>query len=567
MVMRSVVFLILMMVSQATFALSTKVDRSSLAQNETLTLQIQSDSRQDLSDIDLTQLRQDFEITSRSTQSSFNIINGESKSSTTLTLQLKPLRPGSLLIPEFELNGKTSRSITVFATEPRQIDNTTQDRNVFLEVEVDKKEITVGEQLLYTLRVLYATDLSNASLQPFELAGVEIEEIPEQRYQRSIDGRRYNVVERRYAIFANKEGELVIPQQELHAVVGGSSRFGFGIDRFGRRSQQIRIASDEQKVMVKPIPQGQTIANWLPAKRLSLNESWGTDPSSVRVGEPLLRKIQITAEGLSSARLPEIRMADIDGLNIYPEKPELKSETTDQGVIGQRTETLAFIPTQEGRYTVPELSIKWWDTQNKRFQTAVLPEKTLTILPAPILRGQTPLSLDSDAADIDGGAIKGSDPLKYTDGVQSWWQYLALFSTFAWVLTLVYLWSTRNQRSPSSQPLQKQEDNPTLRHAYHQLKNQCLANDARQAKQALEKWLPLRFPTLANGTVSDKAKQLGDEALQAQINQLNDALYGNKADVTWQGAELIKVVGRVNTLKNKKAKPGLAPLYPSRAVT
>ncbi len=560
MVMRSVAFIVLMILSNATFALTAKVDRSSLAQNETLTLQIQSDSRQDLSAIDLMQLRKDFEITSRSTQSSFNITNGESKSSTTLILQLKPLRVGSLLIPAFELKGKTSLSKTVFVTEPKQIDSISQDRNVLLEVDVDKKEIIVGEQLLYTLRVLYATDLSNASLQPLELTGVEVEEIPEQRYQRSIDGRRYNVVERRYALFANKEGELVIPQQELHAVVSSGSRFGFGIDRFGQRSQQIRIASDEQRIVVKPIPQGQTIADWLPAKRLTLSESWGADPSSVRVGEPLLRKIQLTAEGLSSARLPEISMAAIDGLNIYPEKPELKSETADQGVIGQRTETLAFIPTQEGSYIIPKLSIKWWDTQNKRFQTAVLPEKTLTILPAlDIASSADGFSFGNEQAALDNTNV----PIQSdTDGVQSWWQYLALFSTFAWALTLVYLWSTRNQSQQPSKSLQKPVDNPTLRHAYHQLKNQCLANDARLVKQALEQWLSIRFPELAKGSLSDKLNRLNNAELLAQVNALNKFLYGQGESDSWQGAGLFVVVEQLDGVDEDNGVEGLDPLYP-----
>ena len=503
MVIRSVILITLLLVSSACFALTARVDRSSLAQNETLTLQLQSDVRQDLSGLDLAQLRKDFEVVNRSTQSSFNIINGETESNTTLTLTLKPLRASELLIPEFELDGKVSRSISVFVTEPKRADNATQDRAVYLETELDKKELIVGEQLLYTLRILYATELSNASLPTFELEGVGVEALPEQRFQKTIDGKRYGVIERRYALFPNKEGELRIPQQELNATIGGSSsRFGFSIERFGQRSQQIRIASDEQIINVKPIPDGQTIADWLPANKLTLVESWGNEPSRIHVGEPLLRKIQLTAEGLSAARLPEIRMADIPGINIYPEKPELKSETTEQGVIGQRTETLAFIPTQEGSYTIPKLSIKWWDTKNKRFQTAELPEKTLTILPAisngapiidlPLPGNQSSLNEGDVSAKING------------NGVQAWWQYLALFSTFAWLLTLVYLWATKNQRSQQS-IASTEEVNPTLRHAYHELKKQCFSNDAASTKASLEKWLALRFPELGNDALSEKS--------------------------------------------------------------
>jgi len=560
MVIRSLILITLLLANSASFALTAKLDRSSLAQNETLTLQLQSDSGQDLSGLDLAQLRKDFEVLSRSTQSNFNITNGKIVSNTALTLVLKPLRSGDLLIPEFELEGKVSHSISVFVTEPKSVGNTSQDRAVFLEITVDKKDIVVGEQLLYTLRILYATELSNASLPEFKLDGVDIETLLEQRYQKTIDGRTYGVIERRYALFPNKAGELRIPQQELNATIGGSaSRFGFSIEHFGQRSQKIRIASDEQSVSVKPMPDGQTITDWLPASRLTLNENWGSDLNTLHVGEPLLRKIQLIAEGLPAARLPEVRMADIAGINIYPEKPELKSETTEQGVIGQRTETLAFIPTQQGTYTLPKVSIKWWDTLNQRYQFAELPEKTLTILPA-VNSGAPSTDLPSlNNRPVFDPNSAGSQNI--VNGVESWWQYLALLSIFAWLLTLVYLWSTRNQSS-KKQIAKKIEANPSLRHAYRQLKSACLSNEAVLAKLALEKWLSIRFTQLGYGSLSDTIKRLNNDKLLEQVNDLNKHLYGQDDSAKWQGAGLIKLVEQLDRVKDDNEVGGLAPLYP-----
>ncbi|PCH60473.1 MAG: hypothetical protein COC05_04325 [Gammaproteobacteria bacterium] len=560
MVIRVLIFIALLLISSTSFALTAQVDRSSLAQNETMILQLQSDGRQDLSGLDLSQLRKDFEVTGRSTQSSINITNGEKKSNTVLTLSLKPLRAGDLHIPEFELDGKKSRAINVFVTEPLQVDSATQDRAVFMETEFDKTEVMVGEQLLFTLRILYATELSNASLPEFQLDGVGTEELPEQRYQRTIDGKRYGVIERRYALFPDKEGELTIPQQELNATIGGGmNRFGFSIENFGQGSQQIRVASDELSITVQSIPDGQSRGDWLPANQLTLIESWGSDPGKIRVGEPLLRKIQLTVEGVPAARLPEIRLADISGINIYPEKPELNSESTDKGVTGQRTETIALIPTQQGNYTLPKVSVKWWDTKNKRFQTAELPEKTLTILPAisngapiidlPLLGNQSSLNEGNVSAKING------------NGVQTWWQYLALFSTLAWLLTLAYLWATKNQRS--QQPMAPTEEvNPTLRHAYHELKKQCFSNDAASTKASLEKWLALRFPELGNGALSEKVARLNDAVLTEQVNHLNNCLYGVGSSAEWQGANLAKVIDQLDKRKNDKKRDGLAPLYP-----
>ncbi len=562
MVSRIILLICLLLLSANGYALTASIDRSALALNETLTLQLRSDSRQDMSEIELSALSQDFEIVNQSTQSSINIINGESQSNTTLTLQLKPKRIGTLTIPGFELDGKTSRAGTVTVTEAKTFDNATEDRAVFLEVELDKAEVFVGEQLIYTLRVLYAADLSNASLQPFDLPDVDVEELPERRYQRSIDGRRYSVVERRYALFANEAGELVIPQQELDGVIGGSSRFGFTIERFGQRSQRIRIASKEQSINVKPLPDGQSVSTWLPANQLSLKEEWGNNLSEVRVGEPVLRKIQLSVEGLPAARLPEIKMADIRGLNIYPEKPVLNSENTEQGVVGQRTETLAFIPTEQGNYTLPKLTLNWWDAKNKQFKTAELPERTLTILPAKegaLSRDPIPLS----PSDID---IKGSAPLKENglpeNSVQTWWQYLALFSTFAWMLTLVYLWSTRN-RVAVTDIKNKDADNPRLRHVYQQLKTACLNNEAAGAKAALEKWLSVRFPGTGNGSIVDKAIKLDSQELSQQVNKLNSSLYGQGVeDGEWNGSDLLALIAELDRKKDNKEEQGLAPLYP-----
>lgn len=556
MVSRIVLLICLLLLSANGYALTASIDRGSLALNETLTLQLRSDSRQDMSEIDMSVLTQDFEIINQSTQSSINIINGESKSNTTLTLQLKPKRIGTLTIPGFELDGKTSRAGTVTVTEAKTFENATEDRAVFLEAELDKTEVFIGEQLIYTLRVLYAADLSNASLQPFDLPDVDIEELPERRYQRSIDNRRYSVVERRYALFANEAGELRIPQQELNGVIGGSSRFGFTIERFDQRSQRIRIASEALSINVKPIPDGQSIASWLPATQLNLKEEWGNNLSEVRVGEPVLRKIQLGVEGLPAARLPEIKMADISGLNIYPEKPVLNSENTEQGVVGQRTETLAFIPTEQGDYTLPKLTLNWWDAKNKRYRTAELPERILTILPAK----EGALSWDQ------APNIKGSDPLKESgltdNGIQTWWQYLALFSTFAWILTLVYLWSTRN-RVAVTDTKNKDEDNPRLRHIYQQLKTSCLNNDAAAAKIALEKWLSVRFPDTGNGSIVDKAMKLESQELSQQINKLNSSLYGQGVeDGEWNGSDLLALIAELDRKKDNQAEHGLAPLYP-----
>ena len=120
---------------------------------------------------------------------------------------------------------------------------------------------------------------------------------------------------------------------------------------------------------------------WLPAKSLTLEQSWSADPPQARVGEPLTRTLRLRAAGLTSGQLPELA-SPADPLKSYPDRPILDEQDRPEGVSGSRQEKIVYIPPQAGTYSLPAVAIPWWNTETDRMEVARLPATEIQVLPA-----------------------------------------------------------------------------------------------------------------------------------------------------------------------------------------
>ena len=62
------------------------------------------------------------------------------------------------------------------------------------------------------MRLFFSADLTNGALEDPQLAGADVRRLGNEiNYQAERGGRRYNVIERRYALTPQREGHLEIP--------------------------------------------------------------------------------------------------------------------------------------------------------------------------------------------------------------------------------------------------------------------------------------------------------------------------------------------------------------------
>ena len=77
----------------------------------------------------------------------------------------------------------------------------------------------------------------------------------------------------------------------------------------------------------------------MPVANLTVEEEYSTDITNLRIGDSVIRTITMVADGLDGAVLPPFSPEEIEGLNNYPDPPDIQRTFVDGSIVGTRIET------------------------------------------------------------------------------------------------------------------------------------------------------------------------------------------------------------------------------------
>ena len=309
--------------STAVAEIRSDVDRRTISMGESLRLTVTGDASERLDQLDLAVLQFDWEILSTSSSTNTSFINGARSTTRTLTLDLLSVRDGILSIPSLSTGGNRTTPIAI--TVNPQVVSAGGDDSVRFDIDIDKRDVYIQEQLILTVTIEQAINLDGAEVTQLAIDGAIVEELTRRNFQRQINGRLWRVTQLRYAIYPQQRGMLEIPSLSLTAreVLPGRSLLGA---RLGKR---FKLSKDAIQVNVKPVPENFPGDVWLPAVSLELRQSWSKAPDSMEVGDSTTRTLTLAGEGLLSSQLPSMTsMSDNSqsaGIRVYPDQ-----ESSDQ---------------------------------------------------------------------------------------------------------------------------------------------------------------------------------------------------------------------------------------------
>ncbi len=519
--------------------ITATVDRNPVALNESFQLVFSANESPD-GEPDFSPLRQDFTIINQAQNNQIQRINGKTSRLIQWTLVLMAKRIGRLEIPPIAFGDDSSNPLTIDVMSPQ---NVSEDRDLFLTVDVNTRAPYVQSQLLYTLRFYRKVAISQASLDEPELDDAVIERLGEDKnFDTAIKGVRYRVTERRYAIFPQKSGRQVIKPVILIAEVisGRQRRFGF----FGSQlTVPKRILSESVELNVKAIPNDYH-GHWLPAEQVVLQEQWSEGSLTVNVGEPLTRTLTLLAKGATDSQLPTLWPdIEIEGLKSYPDQPVLREQKKADGLIAFREEKIALIPSKPGEYRLPEIKIHWFNSKTEQEEVLSLPAVTIQALAVKMAPASSPAAQDSTGtlptAPQKTAANVCPELSAQSSGNASLWRGLAVFFGSAWLLTLGGVFWHRKKHT--EKPEQKTADTQDFSVLNKTLKQVCYDNDAQAAKKILLEWGKQAF-----GVSSLSAIKAHCEArLRDQIDVLMASLYAPETK-PWDGKKLYQAFAENN---------------------
>ena len=532
---------------------------------------------------DLGTLEQTFEILAQAAKQQVVLSNGVPESSSIWQYTLLPRKDGILSIPIIRFAGAQTAAIAITVKpepasqaqpqkqqaqapakpQPQTAKPPPPPPNVFVESETDRKQVLVQAQLLYTQKIFSAIPIQG-NVKPLKLSGqAPMRQLGNKKYQKAVRSRAYTVHEWTYAIFPQKSGTLRIPPAELNA-------------RNMQNGSPIRKRSKALHVQVLPRPAAAPGRTWLPARSVKIREKWSTDPdSSLHIGEPIDRTLEITADGLIAEQLPSLLLENIAGLKIYPEKARLNTKNRKRTVEGMRREKTVLIPVSAASIKLPAIELHWWNTVKNHPEIARIPARTLNVVAdndgalSDIQLENSNLSAAAGQINID--SIAPSPPGKdaattaHTGIPGPAWIIASFGFGSAW-LAFAFLWWREWSRRRQGE--MKERENLRLhklaeRRAYQDLANACQARDAAAARTALLLWAQRRWPENAPRNLMQLLARGGAE-LERAVKKLDRSLYGGDEDTYWDGTSLLAAIEKLRrssrsekSLRPRSVLPGL----------
>lgn len=513
-------------------AILVSMDRNPVHVNESFQLFFDADESPD-EDPDFSPLQQHFVILNTSQNSSISIINGDYQRSIKWTLQLMPKQVGEVLVPAIQFGADKTEPFQV-SVKPASQSGAGSGSGLIFELSADRESVAVQGQVIITMRMMSDTNITAYEFGELVVDNVDVvtETLGEvKRFQTRLGDKAYLVLEQKFALFPQISGNMRIKPVLGQVRLSAPSRSVF--DPFQTRGEVRSVYSPELKVEVtgiEPVFSGQ---HWLPSSNLRLSEVWQEDFDKLVAGEPITRTIMMVADGLTAAQLPALQQADISGLKQYPDQAVLNDQRSEAGIVGLRQQKIALIPTTGGTYTLPEISIPWWNINTAQQEMATIPARTIRVAAA-VQGSQSVAELAPAPA---GTVAQPSTQVEAVEQGNRFWIWFSLFLAIGWIVSvLAWWWNRRKSGLIEDGSTQKQM---SLNRAAKALKQACKNNDASAVREALLYWAS----ALDISTPIKNLNQLGNyfgEPLKTQIDSMNQSLYGTSGG-DWQGDTLYEI--------------------------
>lgn len=347
-----------------------------------------------------------------SQQSSYQIVNGHTSrsSSITYTYTLYAEKAGSYTIgaAHAKAGGKTIASrpfrIQVSGTTrnngssaPNMHDDAVSpshssggrisSEDLFVKVTANKKHVHEQEPILLTYKVYTLVDLTSLDGKMPDLKGFHTQEIPLPQQKsfhiEKLNGRNYRCVTwSQYVMYPQMTGKMTIPSLTFKGVVVMQNRNVDPFEAFfnggsGYIEVKRNIVAPAIDIQVDPLPQKPTDFSG-GVGRFSISSQLLNN--TVKAGAPVTLRVVVGGNGnLKLIKQPVVTFPkDFDK---YDPKVTDKTKLTTNGLEGNMVYDFLVVPRNHGNYTIPAVSLTYYDTSSNMYKTVKTAPLTIKVEP------------------------------------------------------------------------------------------------------------------------------------------------------------------------------------------
>ncbi|MDH1194209.1 BatD family protein [Stenotrophomonas sp. GD03958] len=535
------------------------LDRDRIALGDTVMLNVESDQGTP----DFTPLRTDFNLSGQTSSRQVEWRNGSMQQRTLYGVALSPRRSGALVVPGLQVGSARTAPLTL-QVDAAAVAGPDSNAVAFIETVVDDETPYVQQSVGVVVRLYFASQLASGELVLDTPAGASLQRVGDDRTDvRQVNGRRYNVVERRFLLVPERSGALRL----AGARFSGRSAGGFFDDFFGGGDGRMNATGADRTLQVQAQP-AQAPQPWLPLQGLQLR--YISAPARAHAGEAANVVVEAIAEGATRAQFTDLPVPDVgNAAQVFAEPAQYEESFNGSTPRLKITRRYSIVPRQPGSLVVPGPRLPWWDVRNGKAQEATLPDLTLAVAaangggsasPAPLPPIDTQAALPG--ADGQDSRIAATDPRASGLAERPWpWMGAAIGLALLWLLTLLWGWQ-RGRRPRVAPPVASKGAVPAVATGRAGVAELRRALDGEGFDQ-----VEAHLCAMAGvDRIEQVIARLDDPAQRQVLQDLQQARWGGQGDLATLRTRLREVFrdGPHWSSVVDAANTGLPPLYPLR---
>ena len=408
----------------------------------------------------------------RSMQSSYQMINGHTSSSSSITYTyiVCATKSGTFNIPPAHVvvGGKNiaSNSLTVKVSgsagsarqhqqdddggELRDAGSQISGSDLFIKVSANKSRVHEQEPILLTYKVYTLVSLTQLRGDMPDLKSFYSQEVdlPQQKSFsiERVNGRPYRTCTwSQYVMFPQMTGKLKIPSITFEGIVVQQNRSVDPFEAFfnggsGYVEVKKKIVAPGLEIQVDPLPTRPADFSGGVGK---FNISAQLDKTETKANDPITMRVIVSGTGnLKLIKQPVVNFPkDFDK---YEPKVTDKTKLTSNGVEGSMIYDILVVPRHQGKYEIPPVSFTYFDTSTNSYQTIKSKSFTLDVAkgsgPGAVndYSGQDLQELSKDIRYIKMGNVRQHSLDEFFFGSTTYWVCLAVLALVFITLFVVF---------------------------------------------------------------------------------------------------------------------------------
>src|ERR1700722_11062511 len=223
--------------------------------------------------------------------------------------------------------------------------------------------VVAGSQIKLVVDCLTTTWFTEAPDWPLFTVPGAIVSLPDEQavnLHEVIDGVDWFGVSRAYRIVPQTGGPFAIPS------------FAITVQP-GQASGPVKLMTP-LLTFAATVPAGaEGMSTFFPAQKLVATQAVEPSQERVKVGDQVTRTITQRAAGTQSMLIPPANFSDVAVLKRYPKAATTKDIVEDRAglVAGERTDAVTYVVDHGGKFTLPAVTIEWWNTNTQRKEAIV----------------------------------------------------------------------------------------------------------------------------------------------------------------------------------------------------